>query len=207
MVSFKNAVKERTLQREKMPIWLKLHGKMVFFGIMFIMGVLIGAFVSVWVRIGDLGGVSLAVEKFVEGRQLQTITKTFFSALTPNMVSWAVLFICGFCAVSAPIISFVPCLRGMGYGVLACALLLRYPDSGLQYILVFMLPNLVISIITLLFCCCDSLTMSRYFWQSMSARPRLDSTFVSTFCGKMLLYSLFIIAGAAIEAYTYSLFC
>ncbi len=194
-------------RRKSLILWIRMHWGMLFFGVMFLIGVVAGTAASVWLGIGRLDGVTDILKQFILSRESQPMMQTFFSALTPNAVAWFILLICGFCAVSAPIIALTPCVKGMGYGVLASGLLACYPDSAMRYIFVFLLPNLMISTVTIMFCCCDAMQLSQYFWQSVAVQQR-GSTGISPglFCGKMVLYGIFLIAGAALEAYSYVLF-
>lgn len=193
--------------RKGIILWIRMHWGMLFFGIMFLTGVLIGAVMSVWLGIGNFEGVISILKQFIVRRETQSLMQTFCSALTPNAIAWFILLICGFCAVSAPLIALIPCAKGMGYGVLACGLLTCYPDSALRYLCVFLLPNLMISTVTIMFCCCDAMQLSQYFWQSIVPQQRGAVTVSpALFCGKMVLYGIFLTAGAALEAYSYMLF-
>ncbi|HWP50969.1 MAG TPA: stage II sporulation protein M [Clostridia bacterium] len=194
-------------RRKSLVLWIRIHWGMLFFGIMFLLGVLIGTAASVWLGIGNFEGVTQILKQFVLSRENQSMMQTFFSALTPNAAAWFILLICGFCAVSAPIIALTPCVKGMGYGVLASGLLTCYPDAAMRYISVFLLPNLMISTVTIMFCCCDAMQLSQYFWQSITPQQRGSASMSpGVFCGKMVLYGMFLIAGAALEAYSYALF-
>ncbi len=194
-------------RKKSLVLWIRMHWGMMFFGVMFLIGVLIGTAVSVWLGIGKMEGVTEILRQFILSRESQSMMETFFSALTPNAAAWFILLISGFCAVSAPIIALTPCVKGMGYGVLASGLLACYPDSAMRYIFVFLLPNLMISTVTIMFCCCDAMQLSQHFWQSIVAQQRGSATASpGLFCGKMVLYGIFLIAGAALEAYSYALF-
>ncbi|MFV0498142.1 MAG: hypothetical protein ACK5L0_08265 [Candidatus Fimivivens sp.] len=196
-----------TARRKSLMLWVRMHRGMLFFGVMFLVGVIVGTAASVWLGIGQLDSIAEVLKQFIISRENQSMMRTFFSALTPNAIAWFILLICGFCAVSAPIIALVPCVKGMGYGVLACALLSCYPNSAMRYIFIFLLPNLMISTVTIMFCCCDAVLLSQYFWQSIAAQQRGSvSSSPGLFCGKMVLYGIFLIAGAALEAYSYTLF-
>ena len=100
--------------RKSLILWIRMHWGMLFFGIMFLIGVLIGTVASVWLGIGKLDGVTEILKQFILSRESQSMMQTFFSALTPNAAAWFILLICGFCAVSAPIIALTPCIKGMG---------------------------------------------------------------------------------------------
>ena len=183
-----------------------LQNKNVFFlSILFISGVMLGSFTACRTHDNAVFGAEFA-ESFLLERQTQQIEKTFFSALTPNIISWAAIFLCGFCAVSAPIILLILLIRAAGYGVLAGCLLLHCRQNALRYMLLILLPNTVISALTLILCCCEAITMSRLCWESMTAAPRSDRSYMTVFCGKMLLYAILLIAGAALESYCQSLF-
>ena len=195
------------LKRQGIILWIRMHWGLLLYGVLFLVGVLIGAAVWIWLGIGSYEGVDAILRQFILQRETQSLTQTFLSALTPNAVAWGILLICGFCAVSAPLIALIPCIKGMGYGVLACGLLTSYPESALRYLCVFLLPNLMISTVTILFCCCDAMQLSQYFWQSIAPQQRGTPTASPTiFCGKMVLYAIFLIAGAALEAYSYQIF-
>ena len=189
-------------------MWLKLNAKPVFFGIMFVIGVIIGASVAAWINAGEIDILSKAALSFIDQRKQQSIMQTFFSAILPNISAWLVLFICGFCAVSAPVIAMVPCVRGMGYGAFACLILAVLKEQGIKYICVYLIGNLMVSTITLIYCCCDAAYMSDYFWQAILPSSKLKNSKITAplFCGKMLLYAVLIVAGAVIETYSYSLF-
>ncbi|MBP1557097.1 MAG: hypothetical protein J6A76_04205, partial [Oscillospiraceae bacterium] len=60
--------------------------------------------------------------------------------------------------------------------------------------------------LTLILCCCEAITMSRLCWESMTAASRSDRSYMTVFCGKMLIYAILLIAGAALESYCHSLF-
>lgn len=115
------------------------------------------------------------------------------------------LFCCsaGFCAVSAPLILLVILLKGMGYGLLASALLGQYGASALRYLAISILPNLLVSGIALLFCCQESYRMSRSIWQMMQPQVRGsgEGSTAGEYGAKMILYGIFLCLGAALEAY------
>lgn len=183
-------------------LWLRLHHSLVGYAALFLAGVCIGSAVAL--QLGALPGVEQMLGHYLLKRQSQPMDQTFFSALMPGAAVWGVLFLCGFCAVSGPIIAAVPCVRGMGYGVLAGALLLSRPQDGLRALCLLLLPNLMVSTVAMLLCCREARALSRYFWQAVVPQPRATvQASPSTFCGKMILYALLLPAGALLEAYGY----
>ena len=177
----------------------------LFLCFIFVLGVMLGSFTACKSHDNAVFGAEFT-ESFFSDRHEQKIEKTFFSALTPNIIAWAAIFLCGFCAVSAPIILLILLIRAAGYGVLAGCLLLHCQQNALRYMLLILLPNTVISALTLIFCCREAVIMSRLCWESMTSAPRSDRSYMTVFCGKMLLYAILLIAGAALESYSHILF-
>jgi len=202
----------RNLKREyrnggELDIWIRTNGKIVIFGILLITGIVFGAFISAWLKINGLNGLFQTMDIFIDNRKTQNIYRLFLSALAPNIIAWIVLLICGFCAVSLPLIAAVPCIRGIYYGIITCAMLISGSGAGLKYILLYMLPNFIISAVVIILCCCNAAEMSNCFWQALSPTSRIQNnnkTALPLFCGKMILYAIFIIGGALIEAYCIS---
>ena len=185
--------------------WLNRNKSLFLLGILFVFGVMLGSFTACGSHNKAIFEASF-IESFLEARQTQSIEKNFFSALTPNIIAWAMTFLCGFCAVSAPIIPLILLIRAAGYGVLSGCLLLYRKEFSTLFMQLILLPNTVISAITLIFCCREAMTMSRLCWENMTAATRSDGGYMTIFCGKMLLYAILLVAGAAIECYCQSLF-
>lgn len=173
--------------------------------LLFVFGVMLGSFTACKSHDNAVFGAEF-MQSFLIGRQTQPLEKTFFSALTPNIITWAIIFLCGFCAVSTPVIPLILLIRSIGFGVLAGGMLLYCGESALQCITLVLLPNTVISALTLVFCCRDAISMSRLCWDSMTSTLRSDRSFLTIFCGKMLLYAILLAAGATLECYCHRLF-
>ena len=188
-------------------VWIKLNSRPIIFGLVFLIGIFLGAMVSA--QLNNMGITTLVsvTNNFIIKREEQSIYKTFISALLPNIAAWTVVLISGFSAVSVPITVLIPCIRGMGFGLLACSMIVDLSLEGVGYICLHLLPNLILSAFILALCCKDSIEMSKQFWNSMSSLTKRkvenDSITAPIFCGKMLLYAVVITFGAAIEAYSY----
>ena len=178
----------------------------MFFLISLILGTISGAITAIFINKGDFTAISKIIISFVEQRNDQLLISTFISALTPNILSWLAAFICGFCAVSAPLTALIPFVRSMGYSLTATLMIINYSFSGIKYIISHLLINYMISIIALIFCCYESINISITFWQTISSKKAsLNSAQAAVFCGKMLIYGLLIIAAAMLEAYSYKI--
>jgi hypothetical protein len=123
----------------------------------------------------------------------------------PNLFSWLVVFVCGFCAVAAPITALVPLTRSMGYGLIASLLIINYSFDGIKYIVSHLLINYIISAIALIICCNESIKMSKNIWNSIYSVSKTANNALkpTVFCGKMLILGIIIVTGAMIETYSY----
>jgi len=177
----------------------------VFFIISLILGTIFGAITAVFISKSEFNSISKIIISFIEERNDLQPLNTFISALTPNIISWLAVFICGFCAVSAPITALIPFIRSMGYSLTATYIIISYSLTGVKYIISHLLFNYLISVIALILCCCESINMSITFWQAIysSKKSSYNSTQTAVFCGKMLIYGLIILAAAMLETYSY----
>lgn len=184
--------------------WIEQNSGVFWLCLLFAFGVMLGSFTACESHDNAIFNAEFVQDFFID-RQTQPLEKTFFSALTPNIIAWAMIFLCGFCAVSAPFILLILLIRAAGFGVLASGLLLYCIDAAPKYTVLVLLPNTVISALTLVFCCRDAALMSRLCWESMTAASPSDRSFLTVFCGKMLLYAILLAAGAALECYCHRL--
>ena len=177
----------------------------IFFMISLLLGTISGAITAVFINKGEFNAISKIIISFLEQRNEQRLLNTFISALTPNIICWLTAFICGFCAVSAPITALIPFIRSMGYSLTATYIIISYSLNGVKYIISHLMFNYLISVIALIFCCCESINMSITFWQTVCSSKKASYNNIQTavFCGKMLIYGLIILAAAILEAYTY----
>ena len=178
---------------------IRMHMTLTVFAAVFLLGIFFGSTASGFLDLSSYSGLSEIMTRFLLQRQLQPMAATFVSALLPNAVFWVILLLCGFCAVSAPLILLVILLNGL----LASALLGQYGASALRYLAISILPNLLVSGIALLFCCQESYRMSRSIWQMMQPQVRGsgEGSTAGEYGAKMILYGIFLCLGAALEAY------
>jgi hypothetical protein len=197
--------KSKTLPSAK--VLLGRQGGVIFYGVLFLMGVALGAAVVSWLDAGTADNLLTILGGFVSQRRQQSPTATFFSALGPNLGALCILLASGFCAISAPVIFMVPCFKGMGFGLMAAAMFVRYGMSATRYLTVLVMPNLIWSTVVLLFCCRDAMQMSLSFWNVMKPQQR-GGILVrpGRFCARVMVYALLLAAGAAVEANLFGLF-
>lgn len=206
--NFRRSAGRERGQPEAVPAWILLREQLsvLVFGALFLLGVGLGATVISWLDADTAKSLSLILGGFVEGRGSQPLATTFLSALTPNIGMLTLLLLCGFCAISAPLVALVPWFKGLGFGLTASAMLSGYGMDALGYLGVLVLPNLIWSTVILLLGCRDALRMSLSFWNAM--KPAVQRGAVihpGTFCARCILYAVLLAVGAMAEAYSFLL--
>ena len=110
----------------------------------------------------------------------------FRSVFLTNLGLLAVLFLCGFCAVSQPVILLIPFIKGLGFGLVAAANSALLSPFSAFFWLKF-LPGAFLSAALLLVCARQSLELSCYVYQSVfSQKPPERQALPATYGGKYL---------------------
>jgi hypothetical protein len=187
--------------------YLKTNYLTLTLALIFLGGVTAGSAVVAWLDDTSLQRLLTLLSGFINGRMEQGDIATFFSALGSNLVLLTLLFILGFCAISAPLILLVPFFKGLGFGLSAGVIAAHYGISAAGYIGVLMLPNTVFSALVILSACQDALKLSRTFLNVLRPPQRGQQPYApGRYCARFFMYVLLLCAGAALETYLYILF-
>lgn len=139
------------------------------------------------------------VNGFVESRREQSLLENFTSGLLSSMIFLGVLFVCGFCAISQPVVVALPLFRGLGVGFSVATLYATYGSQAIGFVSLLMLPGTVITTLAILVCCRESLRLSGSFFGSIGS-GRQDREFYSMriylarymACGLLCIFSAFL---------------
>jgi|GEM_PF-7016080 len=197
------------LQNRRHSFWMRLrmpHGidrRILLLGLLFLAGVAAGASVSAHLE-GETRIFAQAIAKnFFQLRPEQSMRELFFHAFLPDVALFAIIFFCGFCAVAAPLLLFLPFFKGLGFGAV-CAFLLRESGfSSVKVIAFSVFPGVIWSAILLLLACRDAQRLSAGFY---AAATRGTAVSTDRFCAMMLLYLLLLALGCALQAWSGFLF-
>lgn len=120
-----------------------------------------------------------------EGRSF-SFGSVFRSVLLTNLGLLAVLFLCGFCAISQPVILLLPFAKGLGFGLVAAANSALLSPFSAFFWLKF-LPGAFLSAALILVCARQSLELSCYVYQSVfSQKPPERHALPACYGGKYL---------------------
>ncbi len=175
--------------------------------VIFLGGVLAGSAIVAWLDSATVKNMLTVVNGFLGSRKDQEFTTNFISSITNNLILLILLFFCGFCAISSPIIMLVPFFKGLGFGLSAGTMFAYYGIKAAAYIGILILPNTVFSFLIILMGCREALKLSRTFLSVIRPLQRGTQPYSpGRYCAKYMLFLLLLCVGSALEAYLYTLF-
>lgn len=176
-------------------------------GAFFLLGVLAGS-----VLLGSADGETLTllmrlVTGFVEKRRGQALIENFAGAATSSFLFVGALFLCGFSAVGHPAELLAPLFRGLGFGFSVSSLYNSYGTSATGFVALFLMPNMLISTIAILFCCRESLRLSTFFFSAMRpVKQDREAYSLRLYVARYFVAAVVCALSAFLEAFIYSLF-
>jgi hypothetical protein len=97
---------------------------------------------------------------YIERRQTQAFVNIATSTFCSIFLSLLLLFFCGFCTISQPIIFAVPFFKGLGYGFSIGTLYAQHGVSVIRYVACLIVPVMFFSAMLLIIACRASLLLS-----------------------------------------------
>ncbi len=184
--------------------YLGSRGQLIVLGALFLLGVVVGRY-YVYQLDGFMNADAQAMLRdYILHRSTQAIIQTVWTSFLSNALLMAVLFFCGFCTISAPIVYFVPFFRGLGYGFALGSLFYAYGLSAIHYVLVLQVPQMMISSIILLLSSSLALQQSKKLIGGL--RGEKSPLQQQTFCVKFLIFISLLFLCAVLDGLLFYLF-
>lgn len=168
-------------------------------GALFVAGVLLGTLLIRSAGNDTLDLLLRMVNGFVEKRRDQSLLQNFLSALSSSMVFLAVLFVCGFCAISQPLVVALPLFRGLGVGFSVASLYVSHGTGVVGYVALLILPGTVLTTLAILICCRESLRLAGSFFSVMGGEHKAKEFYALRIylaryfaCGVLCVFSAFL---------------
>lgn len=155
--------------------YAKKNNVLLVFAALFLFGVTAGTLLMRTAQTDTLDLLLRLVDGYITSRREQTVLQNFLTGFASSMAFVGVLFVCGFCAISQPVIALAPLFRGLGFGFSVAALYARYGARAALFVALFILPDMLASTIAILFCCRESLRLSGNFLSAAGKGPRGDA--------------------------------
>lgn len=206
-----NEVRHRTAKagyyKRYMTYYLKDNYPLLFLGGIFILGVWLGcSFINSF----DEETISVLISLlngFILNRESQETTVTLMSSLAPSLIFAVILFFCGFCAISQPIIVLLPFFKGLGFGLSAGSMIISYGRNASFYIAVLLMPSAIISTVAIILCCREALKLSMGFFSLINPLSEGSKELsITAYCVKFIGFTGLLVLSAAVESGLYYVF-
>ncbi|WP_312642246.1 stage II sporulation protein M [Hydrogenoanaerobacterium sp.] len=168
------------------------YRQVFFYAALFLAGVLAGALFLKSVSPETLKNLSVLVGQFAKRRGEQDMLTTFTTSFTSTALMLGVLFVCGFCAVAQPVIVLLPFFRGLGFGYQAGYLYAQNGFTGVGYVALVLLPNMLLSTLILIYGCGEAFTMSTAYYRAAKQEGGSRLINLQNYCIKFL-FLLFLV--------------
>ena len=145
------------------------------------------------------------IDGFAHQRLTQSLQTNFLSALMSAMMFVGMLFLCGFCAISQPVIIAMPFFRGLGVGFSVAALYSYYGIQAINFAVIYIICALL-STAAMLICCIEALKLSVGIFRVMRTGERSAFYPVPHYLAKFAAAILLTVFAAVMEAILYSVF-
>lgn len=200
----RTAYRTKPLQR-LMLRYFHAYRQVFFYAALFLAGVLAGALFLKAASPETLSSLATLTGQFARRRSEQQFLSTLWSSFTSTTLMLATLFVCGFCAVAQPAIVLLPLFRGLGFGYQAGYIYAQCGLSGMGYVSLILLPNMMFSTLILIYGCMEAFTMSTAYYRA----AKQDSgklLNIRAYCGKFFLLLLLVLLSSCIDAVFTSIF-
>lgn len=198
--------------REYYARYLKHYTKknyaLLLLGGMFLLGTVLGALLARSAGSDTLALLLRLTNGFLEKRRSQSFLQNLIVSGCTSLGMVAALFVCGFCAISQPLVAALPLLRGMGFGFSITSLYARYGTAAVGFTSVLILPGMVLSTVAILLCCRESLRLSNSVLSLLgSAQQNGRKQYpLRAYLGKYTAAVLLCVVSAVVEAGLYAAF-
>ncbi len=169
---------------------------------LFIFGMLIG---TLLIRNADdsiLATMQTILGGYIERRQTASFLGVAAATFSSLFVILILLFICGFCTISQPIIFCVPVFKGLGYGFSIGMLYAQYGLSAIRYVAILLLPVMLMGTCLLIMACRASLLMAvSLFRMTLYAEQQQANLYrVQRYCMKFIAFAVICFIISLVDA-------
>lgn len=168
---------------------------------LFLLGMLAGTLLIRNADSATIATMQAVLGGYIERRQTGSFFGVAAATFSSLFVMLILLFVCGFCTISQPIIICVPIFKGLGYGFSIGMLYAQYGLSAVRYILVLLFPVLLMGTCLLIMACRASLLMAvSLFRITLLAQQQTDSARVRRYCMKFVAFTVICVLISLIDA-------
>lgn len=172
------------------------ESKIDFFLILFIIGLIAGAFSA-----GKAEMMKNVVVQFLQFRKAAGFSQLLFNSAAVNLAFIIISAFLGFSLIGSPEIYCLLFIRGLGTGALCGYLYSEYGLSGIGYSLLTMLPSMLIFVYSLMMSCKDSSEYSQNAYsKAIKGRGHFENGETKIYLVRQLIYIIIAMFGAVIDS-------
>lgn len=128
-----------------------------------LIGVLIGTLAFCNMSEDDFNNFSFITQMFIKNKSEQTFLQSLVNSFSTSASLLLICFFLGFSAISQPVEITIPIFRGLGLGASIAYIYVTYGIKGFLISLLLIIPNAVISSISIIIAARESIKMSNMF--------------------------------------------
>jgi len=180
--------------------YARKNNVLIVLAMIFIAGVAAGTFMA---RIADgetTSAIFRMVNGFIESRRDTAMMRNVIFTSSSSLAFVAALFVCGFCAISQPVVVLIPFLRGLGFGFSSAAIYMSYGMSAAGFLGLLIVPDMLISTIAILLCCRESLRLSGNFWRMMHKNTTEEDYPIKIYIARYVVAAVLCVLSAFLES-------
>ena len=168
---------------------------------LFLLGMLAGTLLIRNADNATLTTMQAVLGGYIERRQTASFLSVASATFSSLFVMLILLFICGFCAISQPIIICVPVFKGLGYGFSIGILYAQYGITAMRYVLILLFPVILLGTCLLIMACRASLLMAvSLFRMTLFTQQQADPYRVRRYCMKFIAFTVICLLISLVDA-------
>ena len=168
----------------------------------FSIGVSVGAVYAVNVDEFNIEALSVIVDINLSERISRDFYHSLILAFFSNFIYIFVLFISGYCAVSAPAIFFIIFFKGLGVGLTVGYIYSKYYVSGFLFCLLMILPTTAAFVAVTMYAAMEAFKTSISFCGTFinSINLSINASTIKSYNYRFLAYTVIIVIISALDA-------
>lgn len=197
-------LKNRTAQYNRFTkqsyYFVQRNRKLFILAALLIVGIILGTVLAKYASQESLQIVESITKSYLDQRQNQAVYITFLSSFGVSAGIILTAFLCGFCAISQPIIFLMPVFKGLGFGLSTGVLLADFSVTTIKYFLIYLLPNMIITSFIILFACKNALDFSNMCFNNIINKNKREDALIGPYILRFLIFICLALICACVDA-------
>lgn len=152
-----------TIRTSCEPVKKNIKPNIILLMTLLLIGVLIGTLAFCNMSQDDFNNFSFITQMFIKNKTEQTFLQSLINSFSTSASLLLICFFLGFSAISQPVEITIPIFRGLGLGASIAYIYVTYGIKGFLISLLLIIPNAVISSISIIIAARESINMSNMF--------------------------------------------